>query len=148
MITSKDIKEAAKRLLKYEYTGKELSIVAPRESKELAVEGGVLHHCVAGFIDSVIRGSENVLFIRRNDMKESPYYTMALSPNGHIEQIHGYRNNNLGIKEQEMAWNESHLDVYNKNFDLVKFLHEWIKNKKGLVAEGTIRESYGALCAK
>lgn len=147
-LQAKGFKNAAERLLKYEYTGKELSIVAPRESTELAIEGGTLSHCVAGFIDPVIRGTENVLFIRRNDMLNTPYYTMAISNDGCIEQIHCYRNGHLSAFEQREAYNKSGLSSYNKCFDIIGFLHEWAKKKKGLVKESTIKESYGALCAR
>ena len=146
-LQAKGFKNAAERLLKYEYTGKDLSIVAPRESTELAIEGGTLSHCVAGFIDPVIRGTENVLFIRRNDMLNTPYYTMAISNDGCIEQIHCYRNGHLSASEQMEAYNKSGLPSYNKCFDIIGFLHEWAKKKKGLVKESTIRESYGALGA-
>lgn len=146
-LQAEGFKNAAQRLLKYEYTGKDLSIVAPRESTELAIEGGTLSHCVAGFIDPVIRGTENVLFIRRNDMLNTPYYTMAISNDGRIEQIHCYRNGHLSVAEQLEAYNKSGLPSYNKCFDIIGFLHEWAKKKKGLVKESTIRESYGALGA-
>ena len=146
-LQAEGFKNAAQRLLKYEYTGKDLSIVAPRESTELAIEGGTLSHCVAGFIDPVIRGTENVLFIRRNDMLDTPYYTMAISNDGCIEQIHCYRNGHLSTAEQLEAYNKSGLPSYNKCFDIIGFLHEWAKKKKGLVKESTIRESYGALGA-
>jgi hypothetical protein len=146
-LQAKGFKSAAERLLKYEYTGKELSIVAPKESTELAIEGGTLSHCVAGFIDPVIRGTENVLFIRRNDMLNTPYYTMAISNDGRIEQVHCYRNGHLSAAEQMEAYNKSGLPSYNKCFDIIGFLREWAKKKKGLVKESSIRESYGALGA-
>lgn len=142
-VEAEGFKESAKRLLAYEYEGKYLSIVAPKESKELAIEGGTLNHCVAGFINSVIKGSENILFIRRNDMKDSPYYTIAVDPNGRIEQVHGYGNNDLSEAEQNEAYYKSGLNVYNKTFDLLKFLHEWAKAKKDLIVENTIHERYG-----
>lgn len=146
-INAKGFKEAATRLLKYEYTGKELSIVAPRESKELAIEGGTLNHCVAGFIEPVINDTENVLFIRRNDMLTDPYYTIALDKQGNIEQIHCFGNGDLSESEQRNAFNNSGLAVYNKQFDLIKFLKEWAKEKQGLINEKTIKLSYGRLCA-
>jgi hypothetical protein len=146
-LQAEGFKSAAERLLKYEYTGKDLSIVAPRESTELAIEGGTLSHCVAGFIDPVIRGTENVLFIRRNDMLDTPYYTMAISNDGYIEQVHCYRNGHLSAAEQREAYDKSGLPSYNKCFDIIGFLREWAKKKKGLVKESSIRESYGSLCA-
>ena len=147
-LQAEGFRKAAERLLKYEYKGKELSIVAPKESTELAIEGGTLEHCVAGFIDPVIRGTENVLFIRRNDMLDKPYYTLAISNDGNIEQIHSYRNGNLTIYGQAEAYKKSELEVYNKTFDLIKFLREWANAKKGLVVPSTIKEIYGALCAR
>lgn len=141
-------KTAAERLVKYEYTGEELSIVAPRESTELAIEGGTLHHCVASFIDPVIRGTENVLFIRRNDMLDKPYYTVAISNSGTIEQIHSFANGHLTADDQRKAYANSGLEVYNKSFDIIGFLKEWAKNKKGLINPNSIKNQYGALCAR
>ena len=147
-IQNKGFKEAATRLTIWEYKGKELSIVAPKESKDLAIEGSVLHHCVAGFIDPVINNTENVLFIRRNDMLDVPYYTIALNGKGDIEQIHGFRNNNLTEASQKEAYEDSLIQSYNKCFDLIEFLKEWANKKKGLVNLSTIHSSYGALCAR
>lgn len=147
-IEAKGFKQAATRLLKWEYQGKELSIVAPKESKELAIEGGELSHCVAGFINPIINNKENVLFIRRNDMLKIPYYTIAIDNKGRIEQIHGYRNNNLTEASQREAFITSGSPVYNKTFDLIKFLKEWASNKPGLVDPSTICTTYGALCAR
>jgi len=141
-------KEAATRLAMWEYKGEELSIVAPKESKDLAIEGSALHHCVAGFIDPVIKNTENVLFIRRNDMPDVPYYTIALNRKGDIEQIHGFRNNNLTGSSQKEAYAESAIPSYNKCFDLIKFLKEWANKKKGLVNLSTIRSYYGVFGAR
>lgn len=141
-------KEAAARLAMWEYKGEELSIVAPKESKDLAIEGSALHHCVAGFIDPVIKNTENVLFIRRNDMLDVPYYTIALNSKGDIEQIHGFRNNNLTDSSQREAYRDSLIPSYNKCFNLIKFLKEWANKKKGLVNLSTIRSNYGTFGAR
>lgn len=146
-LQEKGFKNAATRLLKYEYKGQDLSIVAPKESKDLAIEGSVLHHCVGGFIDSVIRGSETVLFIRRNDNLSHPYFTIAIDPKGNIEQIHGYFNSSLTEAAQENNYKESKYPVYDKTFDLVRFLKEWARNKKDIINGNTIKDQYGALRA-
>lgn len=146
-LQAKGFKNAATRLLKYEYKGQNLSIVAPKESKDLAIEGSVLHHCVGGFVDCVIRGTETVLFIRRNDNLNHPYFTIAVDPKGNIEQIHGYHNSSLTEAAQENNYKESKYPVYDKTFDLVGFLKEWARNKKDIINGNTIKSQYGALGA-
>lgn len=146
-LQAKGFKNAATRLLKYEYKGQKLSIVAPKESKDLAIEGSVLHHCVGGFVDSVIRGTETVLFIRRNDNLNHPYFTIAVDPKGNIEQIHGYYNSSLTEAAQENNYKESKYPVYDKTFDLVGFLKEWARNKKDIINGNSIKSQYGALGA-
>ena len=146
-LQEKGFANSVTRLKQYEYKGKELSIIAPKEVKDLAIEGSTLHHCVGGFVDAVIRGSENVLFIRRNDNPTKPFFTMALDPAGNIEQVHGFRNSSITKEAQKANFESSRQEVYNKTFDLIAFLKEWAKDKEGLVNILTIKERYGALVA-
>lgn len=140
---------AVDRLKKYEYTDEKLglSVVAPTSASDVQNEGSVLSHCVASFVEPIINGTENVVFIRRNDKLAEPYYTMAISPSGDIEQIHCYRNGGLDEQDQASAFKTSQRDVYNKFFDIKAFIRKWAKNKKGIISEASIKDRYGALCA-
>lgn len=143
-------KHSIERLRAYEFSDGQLSVVAPTQASDLTTEGSVLHHCVGSFIDAVANNKENVVFIRRNDLLNEPYYTMAISPSGSIEQVHCAYNGDLTKEGQERAFETTQRDVYHKRFDLIKFLKQWVSamKKKGIAIDPTtIRERYGALGA-
>lgn len=143
-------KQSIKRLKAYEFSDGQLSVVAPTQASDLTTEGAVLHHCVGSFIDAVANNRENVVFIRRNDLLNEPYYTMAISPSGNIEQVHCAYNGDLSQDGQERAYQTTQREVYREKFDLIKFLKQWVAamRKKGLMINpNTIQLSYGALGA-
>lgn len=143
-------KHSIERLKAYEFSDGRLSIVAPTQASDLTTEGSVLHHCVGSFIDAVANNRENVVFIRRNDLLNEPYYTMAISPSGNIEQIHCVYNGDLTAEGQERAYKATEREVYNQKFDLIKFLKQWVsamKQKGVIINPNTIKLSYGALGA-
>lgn len=147
---SEAFKQSIKRLKTYEFSDGTLSVVAPTQASDLTTEGAVLHHCVGSFIDAVANNKENVVFIRRNDMLSEPYYTMAISPSGNIEQVHCVHNGDLSKDGQERAYQTTGRDVYNTRFDLIKFLKQWataMRAKGVMINPNTIQLSYGALAA-
>lgn len=144
-------KEAIGRVLPLEYTNGELSIVAPRTVNDLQTEGRVLSHCVASFVDPIIDGTTNVLFVRRNDMINVPFYTIEILNDGTVRQVHCYRNGDVSEAGQREAYERSVADgqevpSYNKTFDVAAFLIEWSKKRKS-VKQQSIKLQYGALCA-
>ncbi len=143
-------KHSIERLKAYEFSDGQLSVVAPTQASDLTTEGAVLHHCVGSFIDAVANNRENVVFIRRNDLLNEPYYTMAISPSGNIEQVHCAYNGDLSQDGQERAYKVTEREVYNQKFDLIKFLKQWVsamKQKGVMINPNTIQLSYGALGA-
>lgn len=143
-------KHSIERLKAYEFNDGQLSVVAPTQASDLTTEGAVLHHCVGSFIDAVANNKENVVFIRRNDLLNEPYYTMAISPSGNIEQIHCVYNGDLTAEGQERAYETTQREVYNQKFDLIKFLKQWVsamKQKGVMINPNTIKPSYGMLGA-
>lgn len=150
-IKNEAFKHSVERLKRYEFSDDKLSVVAPTQASDLTTEGAVLHHCVGSFINAVADNKKNVVFIRRNDLLDKPYYTMAISPSGNIEQVHCVYNGDLTTEGQEHAYKRSQLEVYKEKFDLIKFLKQWASamNKKGIaINPNTIRPSYGALAAR
>ena len=150
-IRNEAFKQSIERLKRYEFSDDKLSVVAPTQASDLTTEGAVLHHCVGSFINAVADNKENVVFIRRNDLLDKPYYTMAISPSGNIEQVHCVYNGDLTTEGQEYAYERSQLEVYKEKFDLIKFLKQWVSamNKKGIaINPNTIRPRYGALGAR
>ncbi len=70
-----------------------LQIVIPQEYMDIVNEGKVLHHCVGGYADRHANGALNILFIRKINELDTPYYTVEVSIKGKIVQCRGYRNN-------------------------------------------------------
>lgn len=149
-VKNEAFKHSIERLKTYEFSDGQLSIVAPTQASDLTTEGAVLHHCVGSFIEAVANNKENVVFIRRNDLLNEPYYTMAISPSGNIEQIHCVYNGDLTAEGQEHAYETTQREVYNQKFDLIKFLKQWVsamKQKGIMINPNTIKPSYGMLGA-
>lgn len=148
-VKNEAFKHSIERLKAYEFSDGQLSIVAPTQASDLTTEGAVLHHCVGSFIDAVANNKENVVFIRRNDLLNEPYYTMAISPSGNIEQVHCAYNGDLTAEGQEQAYKTTQREVYNQKFDLIKFLKQWIsamKQKGVTINPSTVHENYARLC--
>lgn len=149
-VKNEAFKHSIERLKAYEFSDGQLSIVAPTQASDLTTEGSVLHHCVGSFIDAVANNKENVVFIRRNDLLNEPYYTMAISPSGNIEQVHCAYNGDLSKDGQERAYQTTQRAVYREKFDLIKFLKQWVsamRTKGVMINPNTIQLSYGALGA-
>ena len=144
-IDQEEFSKALQRVKEWEYEDDNFMIISPKSIADLQREGNTLSHCVGSFASSIKRGTENVMFLRRKDYPDVPYYTIAISPNKQIEQIHCYRNGGLSKEAQETAYQYSKLQSYDKTYDLKPFLFAWCK-KAGINA-ATIRESYGALGA-
>jgi hypothetical protein len=91
----------------------EFAIISPKKPADLAKEGLELHHCVKSYIERVSNGITNILFLRRKNEIDKPFYTIELSNSGSIEQIHGFANCNIDT-----------------NPEIIPFLESWIKDKK------------------
>lgn len=143
-----DFKKAVQRVVPFEYESKKfgLKIVAPVNTADLRREGDILSHCVASYMDPIIDGTENIMFIRRTDMPDAPFFTLEVMPNGDIRQVHCFENGALDDAAQAAAFAKSQMPVYNKVFDIVGFLNEWANKTKGINAK-SIRAQYSALCA-
>ena len=88
----KNVYDKAKQ---FEYSDEDYSIVACKQLSELNTEGLKLCHCVGSYIDSVSTGLEYILFLRKNDSPDIPYFTIDIQPNKVVRQIHGKYNCNL-----------------------------------------------------
>lgn len=68
-----------------------LFVTMAGSADELQREGATLHHCVATYADRVAKGETTILFIRREEAPDTPYYTMEFK-DGAIAQIRGKAN--------------------------------------------------------
>lgn len=65
------------------------------DQEELREEGRTLHHCVGGYADGIIAGYRAVLFIRKADQPDMPYYTLELNKGRKVAQCRGAHNCNI-----------------------------------------------------
>lgn len=72
-----------------------LMIVLPRSINEILREGSIQNHCVGGYADRHAEGKLHILFLRKIDEPQIPYYTMEVSTKGTIIQCRGYANDVL-----------------------------------------------------
>lgn len=87
-------------------------VVVPQNPEDVANEGLELHHCVKSYIDKIIARKTNIVFIREKSDVNKPFYTVEVSLEHTVEQVHGFGNSNV-----------------EKNSDLEKFIKKWIKAK-------------------
>lgn len=91
---------------KYNYSNDKYCIKACEKLIDLLLEGTTLHHCVGSYVNSVSEGKEYILFLRKVSEPDTPYFTIDITPNGHVRQIHGLHNCNINndIRPFVNAW--------------------------------------------
>lgn len=98
---------------KWKYEDEAYSVIIPDTPNDLAIEGITLRHCVKSYIPRVSAGDTNVVFIRDNTALDKPFFTVEISNDGYVEQIHGSYNRNLDTEPS-----------------LIPFVKKWAKEKK------------------
>lgn len=77
---------------KYAYADEIYTITAPSNVLDILKEGRMLHHCVGNdgagerYYDRMERRESFVLFLRRTDEPNDPYYTLEVEPDGTVRQ--------------------------------------------------------------
>lgn len=87
------IAEQAKKIEKYKFSYGGLIAIPAGSSLELIEEGKTLNHCVGTYAERVADGRTAILFIRKADQPNKPFYTMEVS-SGSIFQVRGLKNCN------------------------------------------------------
>lgn len=68
-------------------------IITPKSTKDIKREGRILRHCVATYIDNIAEKKTYVMFVRRKEYPNRPFYTVEIKDN-EIKQVRGFRNKN------------------------------------------------------
>ena len=87
-----DFQAAYKRVkgqLDFEWDG--MKIVYPASLDEIITEGHALHHCVGGYVSKVAARKTMILFLRRCEAADKPFYTVEVL-NGEVAQVRGIGN--------------------------------------------------------
>lgn len=77
------------------YDNGKLCVIMPQHCEDIIFEGKAQSHCVGKYIERVAKGEDVILFIRRSDKKEKPFYTLEIRPvmrKLDIVQCRGYEN--------------------------------------------------------
>jgi hypothetical protein len=97
------------------YEEDEFSVIAPKKAMDIAREGIVLNHCVKTYLEDVLEGKTNILFIRNTEEIDKPFYTLEVK-DGAVRQCHGFCNCNVseteGLQEfLERYCKEKHIEL-------------------------------------
>lgn len=87
------IEKRNKKLQRLIFSDGNYTVVLPKSVQDIVDEGKALSHCVGGYADRHAKGVLTIIFIRKNDDLDTPYYTMEVAKDYHIVQCRGYKNN-------------------------------------------------------
>lgn len=102
----------------FEYNDTNFVIKAPISLMELNNEGNLLNHCVASYKDSISEGKEYILFLRKQNDPDKPYFTIDVTSNKHVRQIHGFNNCNIEndvLRQFVENWGKAFNLIFDKN---------------------------------
>lgn len=83
--------ESTAKYKNLEWKDKNLQTVVPSTPEEVVQEGKSLSHCVASYVGRITDSSTQIVFIRKNDEVNRPFYTMEIV-DGVILQVKGFAN--------------------------------------------------------
>lgn len=87
-------KENLDKWSSYCYEDDEYIIIPPKTPMELVTEGAKLHNCVGNYILDAAYGATVILFVRRKDYPETPFYTLEVK-DGVFVQCRGFGNKRM-----------------------------------------------------
>lgn len=113
---TKRMQKLQKKRKTLEFCFGDFMAILPNSCEEIVREGAVLSHCVGGYAERHAEGKLTIMFLRRADEPDKPYYTIEISANAYkIIQCRGYKNNVVvnggepkpqAIKDFEQAYQE------------------------------------------
>lgn len=89
----------------WQHRGRRYSFLLPQKPRDLVDEGTSLHHCVASYVDDVIRQNCMIIFMRTNQELEKSHVTIEVR-NRRIVQARGQSNRQCSQEEKDAirAW--------------------------------------------
>lgn len=75
---------------KFSCAGEEYVVVVPACIEDVIQEGRYLRHCISSserYWDRIEQGETYLLFLRKADTPDTPYYTMEVEPDGAVRQL-------------------------------------------------------------
>lgn len=99
--------------MEYEHEDHDFCVVIPKGPEDLVVEGVQLSHCVKSYIDRVSEGRTNIVFIRKKEEPWKPFFTVEVTNDRVVAQVHGLANRNADTEP-----------------GMLEFVHQWAKSKR------------------
>lgn len=87
-------------------------IRVPNALEEITKEGMILHHCVGSYLNTHATGRTNIIFLRKKESPDTPFYTIEVDVMDRVVQIHGSHNKWLG-----------------NDPEAIPFVWKWIKDR-------------------
>lgn len=81
---------------KYSYAGEKYLVAVPTSVEDIIQEGRYLNHCIASsqrYWDRIEQGESYLLFLRKANAPDTPYYTMEIEPGGTVRQLRTFHDN-------------------------------------------------------
>ncbi len=75
----------------YQFASQGLIVLPPHTAGEIVAEGQTLHHCVGGYVEQVVKGDCAILFLRKKEARDIPFYTVEVKDD-RVVQVRGDRN--------------------------------------------------------
>lgn len=105
---------------RFYFETKKFLIRAPHDHKEIIAEGEKLYHCVARYAADMARRNTIILFIRKKEAPDIPYYTLELNPKTlDVLQCKGFGNNTGFMMTAVVAVDKT----------VLRFVEKWKKEK-------------------
>lgn len=99
--------------LEYSPENAKFLVKIPTKIEDLVVEGSELHHCVASYVPKIAKGETNIVFLRKQDEPEKPFFTIEVDNEHIVQQVHGFGNCNTYVVD-----------------GLLDFVKDWAKKKQ------------------
>ena len=83
------------------YKDNNFTIIYPNNLSDVKLEGLILHHCVGSYVDRILNMTAYIMFIRKNEDINTPYFTLHYVIENNkivIKQVHGKYNCNTSDK--------------------------------------------------
>lgn len=110
--TAAQIKKARKYRQRMEFRYGDLILRQPYSAEEIVYEGKTLCHCVGVYVERHLKAQTNIFFIRKADHPEIPYFTIEVTNDFEIQQCHGYKNDVVNERPEEIKIFEAKYQKY------------------------------------
>ena len=103
----------------YEWTGEGYSVLVPTGAWDIMQEGVLLGHCSAReddnvYLERIEQETSYIMFLRKNDKKDSPWYTMEVEPGGNVIQLRTYGDDDGKHKYHDRDEAKAALNIWRK----------------------------------